>query len=262
MSTGVKIEKATYGAGSSTVDVTAAVSSKVRDGVLNFTVTPTSLNVNDPAPGQIKTLDITYSVNGGSNNTLSKIDNDLVNIDAPPAKYASGLQIVSAEYGYPGNFTDVSDAIRSLVSNNGSIDVKISHSAVGLPDPNPNSQKQLNVTYTLNGSSTTSSFKDGERFKLSAPPVTTPSNITPSQNAMSFIGMLLTNVARFFGVFLHSLSVFAAMKFGDQVVSPLLWGGLAFFIPFFSFWALPIITFWMRVFMQNDVISLNVIPQI
>jgi len=255
MSTGLTISKASYGTGSNIVDVTSAVSAKVKDGVLNFTVSPTSLNVDDPAPGQLKTLTISYTINGGHKNTLSKKDNELVFIDAPPARLASGLQIVKANYGYSGNFTDVTNAVQNLMKDDGSIDFIVGFKQVGIPDPNPNQQKQLQVEYTINGASTINSFNDGERFKLSAPPTEGASNTTPSQNAMSFVGILFTNVARFFGVFIHALSVFTAIKFGDQFISPLLWGGLAFFIPFFSFWALPYITFLIRFFMSEDLIN-------
>jgi hypothetical protein len=55
-------------------------------------------------------------------------------------------------------------------------------------------------------------------------------------------------------MFLHSLSVFTAIEFGNQFISPMLWGALAFFVPFFSFWALPQITFWVRVFSTEDFI--------
>lgn len=254
MSTGVKIETAIYGVGSTTVDVTSAVSSKLKDGSINFTVSPSSLNVNDPAPGQIKTLELSYSINGGNKNSISKKDGELVFIDAPPERVASGLQIEKAEYGYSGNWTDVTNAIQNQVSD-GYINITVGYKAVGIPDPNPNKQKQLKVDYTINGAKSSQILNDGDSFKLSAPPVEGKSNTTPSQNAMSFIGTLFTNVARFFGIFIHSLSVFTAIKFGDQFISPLLWGGLAFFIPFFSFWALPIITFWLRLFMSSDIIT-------
>ena len=253
MSTGLSIISASYGSGSSTVDVTKNVAAMVKDGILRFTVTPTALNVTDPAPGQLKTLNISYSINGGSKNQVTKKDNELVNIDAPPVRVASGLQITKAEYGFPGNYTDVTDAVQNLVSN-GSIDMKVGFKAVGIPDPNPNKQKHLKVEYSLNGSSSSDTINDGSPFKLSAPSVTAPSNTTPSQNVGSFIGILFKNVAIFFGIFLHALSVFVAVQYGNQFLSPLLWGGLAFFIPFFSFTALPVLTFGIRLFKSSDFI--------
>jgi hypothetical protein len=255
MSTGLLIQKAVYGNGSTEVDVTTAVSTKVKDGSLNFVVSPTSLNVADPSPGQIKTLDISYTINGGSTNELSKKDNDLVQIDAPPAKVANGLQITKAEYGYSGNYTEVTDAVQSQVGSDGSINLKVGFSAVGIPDPNPNKQKTLKVDYTINGASSSASFKDGESFKLSAPATQASSNSTPSQNAGSVISIIFKSVSQFFGMFLYTLSIFTAIEYGNQFISPMLFGALAFFIPFFSFWALPILTFWIRIFSSQDFIQ-------
>jgi hypothetical protein len=252
MSTGLLIQKALYTNGSTQVDVTAAVSTKVKDGSLNFVVSPTSLNVTDPAPGQVKTLDLVYTVNGGSTNQLSKKDNELVQIDAPPAKLANGLQITKAEYGYAGNFTDVTDAVQAQVSSNGSINLKVGFSAVGLPDPNPNKQKSLKVEYSLNGAPSSGVFKDGESFKLSAPAIEAVSNSSPSQNAGSVIAIIFKSAAQFFGMFLYTLSIFTAIDYGNQFISPLLFGALAFFIPFFSFWALPFMTFAIRLFSSDD----------
>jgi hypothetical protein len=66
MSTGISIKTAIYGVGSTTVDVVSAVTAQNKDGTINFAVSPTALNVEDPAPGQTKTLNATYTINGGS----------------------------------------------------------------------------------------------------------------------------------------------------------------------------------------------------
>lgn len=253
MSTGISIVQASYGIGTTTTDVTNTVASLVKDGSLKFTVSPTTLNTSDPAPGQLKTLTLTYTINGGSNNTSTTTDSNVVSIDAPPATVASGLQITKAEYGYPGNYTDVTDSLQNQMSN-GSINITVGFKSVGIPDPNPNKQKELKVEYTLNGKKTSETLKDGKNFKLSAPPAEARSNTTPSQNVGSIIGMVFKAVAYFFGMFLYTLSIFTAIAYGNQFISPMLWGALAFFIPFFSFWALPIITFWVRLFSSQDII--------
>ena len=253
MSTGISVVQASYGAGTATTDVTNTVASLVKDGSLKFTVSPTTLNTSDPAPGQLKTLTLTYTINGGSNNTSTTTDSNVVSIDAPPATVASGLQITKAEYGYPGNYTDVTDSLQNQVSN-GSINITVGFKSVGIPDPNPNKQKELKVEYTLNGKKTSETLKDGKNFKLSAPPAEARSNTTPSQNVGFIIGMVFKAVVYFFGMFLYTLSIFTAIAYGNQFISPMLWGALAFFIPFFSFWALPIITFWIRLFSSQDII--------
>jgi len=255
MSTGLSIVQASYGVGSTTTDVTNTVASLIKDGSLKFTVTPATLNVTDPAPGQLKTLTITYTINSGSNNVLTTNDNGVVVIDAPPVTLASGLQITKAEYGYAGNYTDVTDAMQSQITN-GEINIKkISHQEVGLPDPNPAKQKELKVQYTLNGKKSSDTIKDGKPFKLSAPPAEAVSNVSPTRHVQSLIGSIFINTAIFFGVFLHTMSVGVGIAYGQQFISSILWGAVCFFIPFFAFWGLPQVTFWVRLFTSNDFIT-------
>jgi len=253
MSTGITISKALYGVGSQTVDVSRAVTSHIQDGKLNLVVSPDSLNVQDPAVGQVKTLTVSYTINGGSTNTVAEKDGGSININAPPVREADGLKITKAEYGYSGNFTDVTDALQSQVSN-GTISITVSPKSVGIPDPNPSKQKTLQVQYTINGAPTSESIIDGKTFKVSAPAASAVDNKTPSQHLTSGIGIVFKNLAYFFGVYLHSMSVFSAIEFGNHFISPLLFGGLAFFIPFFSFWLLPQFVFWIRLFRTDDLV--------
>jgi hypothetical protein len=254
MSTGISVQKATYGSGSSQTDVTGTVAGMIKEGVLSVPVSASALNISDPAPGQIKTLTVTYTINSGNSNTVSEKDGGAISINAPPQRAASGLQITKAEYGVQGNFQDVTDAVQNQVSSDGSINLKVGFQQVGLPDPDPSKKKSLVVDYTLNGSSNKQTLSDGEYFKLNAPATDAPNNKTPTQNTFSFLGTLFSSVAYFFMMFLHSLSVFTAIEFGNQFISPMLWGALAFFVPFFSFWALPQITFWIRLFSSQDII--------
>jgi hypothetical protein len=255
MSTGLVINKASYGSPSgSSVDVTSAVSKKVKDGVLNFTVSPSAFGIDDPAPGQQKSVEIDYTINGGKKNAMFKKDNDLVWIDAPPSRAASGLQIVKAEYGYTGNFTDVTDALQNLMKSDGSIDVKVGFNELGLPDPNPNKQKTLEVEYTINGGSSINSLKDGERFRLSAPPREDDAPGKLTDGVGSIFGMLFGGVARFSGVFLYVISILVAYDFGNYLISPMLWGIVAFFLPLFAFWGLPFVVFWVRLFSSTDTV--------
>lgn len=253
MSTGLTVNKATYGAGSTTVDVTSAVSKKVKDGVLNFTVSPSSLGIDDPAAGQMKTLELAYTINGGKKNQLTKRDNDLVFIDAPPERVAAGLQIVKADYGYAGNDTDVTNAVQDLMKSDGSIDIKVGFKELGLPDPNPNKQKRLQVEYTINGAPTVTSFTDGERFQVSAPArEEAPSKIGDATG--SLFGMLFSSVARFCGTLLYVLSILVSYDFGQYFIHPMIWGIVAFFLPFYAFWGLPVIVFLVRLFRSTDIV--------
>ena len=254
MSTGLVVNKATYGAGSSTVDVTSAVSSKVKDGVLNFTVSPSTFNVEDPAPGQLKQVEIDYTINGGSANTSTVKDGGLVSISAPPVRMATGLQITKAEYGYSGNFTDVTNAVQDLMSSDGSINVTVGFKQLGIPDPNPNKQKELRVDYTINGASAKQNLKDGDTFKISAPAKEDTSGASLSDSTDSIMWALFMGIARFFGTFLYAISVLVAYEYGNYFVHPIVWGAIAFFLPFFAFWGLPIVTFFARLFMSTNIV--------
>jgi hypothetical protein len=258
MNTGISILNAKYGTSSSNVDVTKTVSSFISNGVLSIpSVSASALNITDPSPGQPKTLTVSYTINSGTKQTEQIKDNDSFLLNAPPQTKSDGLQIIKAEYGYAGNMQDVTDAIQNYVSN-GNINITVGFKTVGLPDPNPAKKKYLEVEYTINGSKNTKKIDDGSPLKISAPPVTAPSNTTPSQNVGGLMGILFKNIAYFFGIFLHSFSVFVAIDFGNQFVSPMLWGGLALFIPFFSFWALPQLAFLVRLFKTEDFIVAKV----
>lgn len=253
MSTGLFISKASYGSGIQTVDVTTAVTSHIQDGKLNLVVSPSALNVEDPAPGVIKTLTVTYTINNGSSMTMSQTDGNVININAPPAQEATGLVIEKAEYGYAGNMTDVTNAIQSQVSNGG-INITVGPKSAGIPDPNPSKQKSLTVTYTINGAHNTDTIVDGKAFKVYAPAVLAPDNRKPAQHVMSVLGVVFKNIAYFVGVYLQTLSVGSAIEFGNTFISPILWGGIAFIVPFFSFWLLPQIVFWIRLFVSYDIV--------
>lgn len=256
MSTGLTIHKATYGVGSTTEDVTGAVSSKVKDGVLNFTVSATSLNVEDPAPGQTKTLDISYTVNDGHKNSMTRKDGDLVFIDAPPARLASGLQIKKANYGYAGNWTDVTDAIQNHV-NDGAINITVGFKTAGIPDPNPNKQKQLQVEYEINGAPTIASFNDGDKFQVSAPPRQGPPG-NFSNGVSSVIGSIFAGLLKFAGAYLYVGSAFTSQLFGKQWLGDT--GGYAFLMagfvmPYFAIWGIPVLAFFVRLFRATDLVT-------
>ena len=260
MSTGLSINKATYGAGGSSVDVTSTVSAKVKDGVLNFTVSPTSLGIEDPAPGQIKTLEVDYTINDGKKNTISKRDNDLVSIDAPPVRLASGLQIIKAEYGYSGNWTDVTNAVQDLMGTDGSINITIGFKQLGLPDPNPNKQKQLKVEYTINGASTSDILNDGQKFKVSAPAKEDVTGAPKIQEGLgSFIWLLVKGAFQTLAIFLQVSSGFITAKYGEFLFGPsdVFWWifmMLGLFIPLFGFLGLPFFAFWIRLFRSDNVL--------
>ena len=256
MSSGVTILSARYGVGTSTVDVKSALSSQTKDGKINLVVSPSSLNVDDPAPGQIKTLTAEYSINGGSSNTESIKDGNYLKIDAPPERVASGLQIVKAEYGYQDNFADVTDAIQNYVSN-GSISITVSPSTVGIPDPNPSKPKFLKVDATINGATSNYTIADGKKFTLSAPALDTGATVPVRQTVASIYSTVWSaTLSLVFHMFWFS-TIFLGRDFGQlKFGTGGKWGfaAAAFIMPIvFPVVLLPICIFWWRLFSTTDV---------
>jgi hypothetical protein len=260
MSTGLVVQKATYGSTSGTpVDVTSAVASKVKDGVLSFTVSPSSFGIEDPAPGQLKEAYVAYTINGGRKNEITKKDNDLVKIDAPPVREASGLQITKAEYGYSGNWTDVTNAVQDLMKSDGSINITVGFKALGLPDPNPNKQKELRVDYSINGATSSQSLKDGETFTLSAPAAEDTSGPSVNDQANSLFGLLLSGLGLFITALFCFTSAFASVRFATEAIgdnSAIWWifFSLGLF-PLFGFIGLPFFVFIARLFVSSDFVT-------
>jgi hypothetical protein len=253
MSTGIKILKASYGTGSSKVDVTSEVSSHIKDGSLNLVVTTDSLGISDPAPGQLKTLDVSYSINNGRANTQTLKDNELLIVNAPPERAATGLQVVKAEYGYTGNFTDVTNAVQNYIKD-GSIHLTVNPKSMGIPDPNPNKQKSLQLEYTLNGSENVQTYTDGQTVSINAPPAidSADGRKTPVEHVQSSIGVLWRSLRTFISAFLYFLSWNGAIRFGEAQGD----GRFYFFIgaiPYSSYFLLPIYVFFKRLFMDHDI---------
>lgn len=214
MSTGIVIEKAVYGAGSSIIDVSTAVTTRLTDGTLQIPVSASALGVDDPAPGQVKTLTLTYSINGGRANTQSEDDGGTIFISAPAARAASGLQITKAEYGYDGNWTDVTEAVQNMVSDEGEVKFKVGFKVLGIPDPNPNQQKTFKVRYTLNGGSNFRELVDGKTFHISAPSATAASNFNSSTIIGDFMGATFTAIFAMIG---YQFCVKFSPKYGDML---------------------------------------------
>jgi hypothetical protein len=254
MSTGITIVNASYGSGSSTVDVTSTVTSHIKDGELNISVSASSLNVTDPAPGQPKQLTVSYTINNGSTNSKTVTEGNTLHITAPGQKTADGLIITKAEYGYTGNYTDVTDAIQSYVSN-GAIDLKVGPSTAGIPDPNPSKKKSLKVTYTLNGSSNTETIDDGKKFTLSAPPLDAPPTKTPRQHALSAMGIVAINFGYFVTTFMYLLNLFACCRVSFNWLNTLIPGFFIGLLPFSYLWSVLPILFIRRIVFDMDALT-------
>ena len=224
---GIVVSNASYGTSSTTVDVTSVVSSLIKDGVLSIpSVSPSSLNVTDPTPGELKTLTVMYTINGGEKLTEAVKDNGSLYVNAPPERIGSGLQITKADYGVDGNTTDVTDVLQNMIKS-GSINTKVGFKELGLPDPNPAKQKTLTVEYTINGAKNSKTLVDGSTFKESAPLQTRPSNFKSVNAASSLIWTIFKGVFYCIVGYIWGLSVKIAYYVGDTLGAPaFLFGGM------------------------------------
>ena len=261
MSTGITILNANYGNANAGVDVTKTISGFIKDGILSVPpVSATSLNVTDPVPGQPKKLKISYSINGGSTNVETVNDNEPFLINAPSQRLADGIKITKAEYGYAGNFTDVTDVVQNQLKSDGSIKLTVGFKELGLPDPNPNRKKHLAIEYTINGARNMSVVNDGDTFSESAPAVTSPSNTTLSQDTGTFMSALIAAVFKAIGYMLFFASVFICVRVSEPIFGSQ-WAGIVALVPGAAFWLLPLILIAKRIFYDSDTIT-DSLPQL
>jgi len=246
---GIVVTSATYGTDSTKVDVTSSVSSMIKDGILNISsISPTALNVTDPAPSELKTLTIHHTINGGEKLVESAKDNATIYINAPPERIGSGLQILKAEYGVDGNLTDVTDALQSMIKNGG-IKAKVGFKELGLPDPNPQKRKQLTVDYTINGAKNSKTLNDGDTFRESAPAQDRPSNKKSIDAFTGFLYSLYKSIFVCIFSIIWASCVKASYFAGESLgYSPIIFGGIgAITGPVFIFIILPTLTFIRRI---------------
>lgn len=79
----MEILKATYGTQGAIQDVTKETKTLVRDGQLNFTVSPAAFGILDPAPGVSKVFQANISINKGNPTSFMKNDGEQVAINVP-----------------------------------------------------------------------------------------------------------------------------------------------------------------------------------
>ena len=83
---GLEVIKASYGVQGAFTDVTAEVTGLVKDGQLNFTVSPATFGILDPAPGVAKTFQANMSLNGAAPTLFTKNDAEQVVVNSPDVK--------------------------------------------------------------------------------------------------------------------------------------------------------------------------------
>ena len=95
---GLTIIKSSYGLQGNFIDVTTDIQNLLKDGELNFTVSPQQIGILDPAPGVLKELQIQYKLNNGKKNLLTVQDNQQVLLSAPNVPTDKEDKSYSAEF--------------------------------------------------------------------------------------------------------------------------------------------------------------------
>ena len=157
----LEIIKAQYGVLSNNrpgmVDVTAKLADMIKDNKLQ--VQASNYLADDPLPGQVKTLYVTYSL-GENQYTAKAKEGKILNIPQPDvaADENKKLKIIAAVYGQlpggqeqiqPPATLDITEKVAAKVKD-AAINVRADNDLAG-NDPIPNSYKQLKVTYAFNG---------------------------------------------------------------------------------------------------------------
>ncbi len=151
---------ADYGAGDQRIDVTSRIQSLVQNGYLNVRVNNDSMGVGDPAHGHVKELRL-HVRDGNRIRDYVFRENSVANV-ALNTGYTSGgrdydgdydddngVVILQAWYGANESVTNVTQKLRSYVSN-GQIGLRINNDSMAL-DPAPHQHKALFVLYRVNG---------------------------------------------------------------------------------------------------------------
>jgi len=148
-----RIDRATYGAGAQTRDVTALLQSRVANNRLDLPVNNDAMG-GDPAYNQVKQLQLTYEW-GGQVHEITANENDLLalpdGLTAGGGVPTSRLRIVNAKYGMlQGNrLSDVTTILQRNISGDRLV-MQVNNNTMG-GDPARGGDKTLYIIYEFNG---------------------------------------------------------------------------------------------------------------
>jgi hypothetical protein len=156
------INRATYGSGYRTLDVTSRLNSQIQNDQLNLQVNTTTMG-GDPAPGAPKTLTVQYALNGRTSQVMV---NDFETLRLPYGTTTSGnnLRINRATYGSGNRTFDVTSRLNSQIQND-QLNLQVSNDTMG-GDPAPGQTKTLTVQYALNGRTRSAVVNEGDTLRL------------------------------------------------------------------------------------------------
>ncbi len=160
----LQINRATYGSGYQTADVTSRLNSQVRGNQLHLQVNSDTMG-GDPAPGRAKNLTVQYALNGETNEVVVN-DGDMLRLNSGSEHQPSNLQISRATYGSGYRSSDVTARLNSQVRNN-QLDLQVNSSTMG-GDPAPGLAKTLTVQYAMNGQTNQIVVNEGDMLRLNS----------------------------------------------------------------------------------------------
>lgn len=165
----LQVTRATYGTGGRTLDVTELLKGQIQNNQLAFDVPGSQLG--DPAPGSVKELVVTYVWEGRTLEARAR-DGERLTLPLaaspapapPPAPIATGLKIITAQYGQGNRVADVTGLLIARIAANRLV-TSVDNKSMG-GDPAVAADTTLNVTYEWNGQRYTASAKEGQTLRL------------------------------------------------------------------------------------------------
>ena len=155
------INRATYGSGYRTLDVTSRLNSQIQNDQLNLQVNTVTMG-GDPAPGEPKILTVQYALNGRPSQVMV---NDFETLRLPYGTTSqSRLHVNRATYGSGNHTFDVTSRLNSQIQND-QLNLQVNNDSMG-GDPAPGQTKTLTVQYALNGRTNSALVNEGDTLRL------------------------------------------------------------------------------------------------
>ena len=143
----LQILRADYGAENRFADVTALLSSRVRDGQLSLPVNNDTMG-GDPADEHRKTLSVWYVEDGRPANVVVS-EGSYLNLPAENGYFSGNLRIMRAQYGADFRYVDVTDRLNALIQGD-QLRLRVNNNSMG-GDPATDRRKRLTVVYIFDG---------------------------------------------------------------------------------------------------------------
>jgi vacuolar-type H+-ATPase subunit E/Vma4 len=156
------IDRATYGSGFRSSDVTTRLNSQIQGNQLNLRVDNNTMG-GDPAPNQSKTLTVQYTINGQPSRVQTN-EGDTLQLGFGETNGYSTLHIDRATYGSGFRSFDVTTRLNSQIRNE-QLNLRVDNDTMG-GDPALNQSKSLRVDYTLDGRTSQIVISEGDMLRL------------------------------------------------------------------------------------------------